>query len=142
MDLDRRQFFRNLLQQNIVELSGDQLKTLVELTTTDEHLSDIADQASTEIDRNFELRIRDRERRLIEKMREAIQRIDDGSYGICDDCGEEISENRLIARPVTTLCIHCKTKAEQVENLRGKLGSYSKRNVFRELMQNMHEDDS
>ncbi|MCG6533597.1 MAG: RNA polymerase-binding protein DksA [Syntrophales bacterium LBB04] len=140
MDSKKLQYFKNLLQQQIDELSGDQLKTMVELTATDEHPADIADQASSEIDRNFELRIRDRERRLIEKMREAIQRIDDGTYGVCDECGEEISKKRLTARPVTTLCINCKTKQEQAENLRGRLGSYSGRNVFRGLIHNGQGD--
>ena len=78
------------------------------------------DRASLESDRNFELRIRDRERKLIIKMQEAIKRIDDGTFGLCELCGGPISEKRLMARPVTTLCIHCKTKQEQVEKLEGE----------------------
>ena len=96
MDSERLQFFRELLQTKITELSSDQQKTLAEMTTTDERLADITDQASSQSDRNFELRIRDRERKLIAKMQEAIQKIDDGTYGICENCDEEISEKRLI----------------------------------------------
>ncbi|HEU0265770.1 MAG TPA: RNA polymerase-binding protein DksA, partial [Geobacterales bacterium] len=73
------------------------------------------DRASQESDRTFELRIRDRERRLLAKIREALERIDDGTFGICEECGEEISEPRLRARPVTTLCIDCKMEEERQE---------------------------
>ncbi len=106
----------------LCQISSDQQKTLTEMTVTDEHLADITDQASFLTDRNFELRIRDRERKLIAKMHKSIQKIDDGSYGICENCDEEISEKRLIARPVTTLCIQCKTEQEKIEKLKGKLG--------------------
>ena len=118
MDSERLQFFRELLQAKIAELSSDQKKTLAEMTTTDERLADITDQASFQSDRNFELRIRDRERKLIAKMHEMIQKIDDGTYGRCENCDEGISEKRLIARPVTTLCIKCKTEQERNEKLR------------------------
>jgi DnaK suppressor protein len=119
MDSKRLQFFRELLQKKIAELSGDQQKTLAEMTVTDEHLADMNDLASFETDRNFELRIRDRERKLIAKMHESIKKIDDGTYGICENCDEEISEERLIARPVSNLCIQCKTKQEKIEKLTG-----------------------
>ena len=89
------------------------------MTVASERQTDPNDQASMEVERNYELRIRDRERRLILKMKEAIQRIDNGTFGICDDCGEEISEKRLMARPVTTQCIDCKTKEEKIEKLTG-----------------------
>ena len=118
MDSKRLQFFRELLQAKIAELSSDQQKTLAEMTVTSERLADITDQASFQSDRNFELRIRDRERKLIAKMHESIKMIDDGTYGICENCDEEISEKRLIARPVTTLCIQCKTEQEKIEKLR------------------------
>ena len=72
-----------------------------------------------ESDRNFTLRIRDRERKLIGKIREALERIDEGTFGTCDDCGEDISVKRLKARPVTTQCIDCKTEEEARENALG-----------------------
>ncbi len=140
MNSEKQQFFRNLLGHKIAELSGDQTRTLTALVRSNERFTDILDQTSSEVDRNFELRIRDRERKLIEKMREAIQRIDAGTYGICDDCGEEISEKRLIARPVTTLCIDCKTEQEKIEKLKRQFGSASPEYTFRELSPFQQED--
>ena len=90
-----------------------------ELTDSNEVFADPADRATAESDRAFTLRIRDRERRLIRKIQSALQRIDDGTYGICDECGEEIAIPRLKARPVTRLCINCKAKQEEDEHLRG-----------------------
>ncbi len=72
MDLDRLQFFRALLEQKIAQLSNDQLRVMSGMTVSNERFSDIIDQTSSESDRNFELRIRDRERQLIIKMREAV----------------------------------------------------------------------
>jgi DnaK suppressor protein len=79
---------------------------------------DLGDQATAETDRNFMLRLRGREQRLLKKIEEAIERIDNGSFGICDDCGNEIDIKRLDARPVTTMCIECKTLQEEEEKLR------------------------
>ncbi|MDQ6961451.1 MAG: RNA polymerase-binding protein DksA [Mariprofundaceae bacterium] len=73
------------------------------------------DQASAEVDRNFELRIHDRERKLIRKIDQAIERIKDHNFGFCDGCGGDIGFKRLVARLVTTLCIECKTTQEQEE---------------------------
>lgn len=119
MDARRMMFFRELLQQQIAGLLNDQMKTVSVMTSDNERVVDLNDQASMEVEKNYELRIRDRERRLILKMKEAISRIDNGTFGICDDCGEEISEKRLMARPVTTQCIDCKTKQEKIEKLKG-----------------------
>jgi len=73
---------------------------------------DPTDRPSMEASRNSVLRIRDRERKLIFKIQEALQRLDNGEYGICEQCGEEIGIERLKARPVTTLCISCKSSQE------------------------------
>ena len=127
MNSKRLQFFRVLLQEKIAELSGEQQKTMAEMNVTDERLADITDLASFQTERNFELRIRDRERKLIAKMQEAIRNIDDGTYGICENCEEEISEKRLIARPVTTLCIKCKTEQEKIEKLKDGWGDQTMR---------------
>lgn len=78
---------------------------------------DMGDQATAETDRNFMLRLRDRERMLLKKIDETIERIDEGTYGICDRCGSEISIKRLEARPVTTLCIDCKIRQEEEEKM-------------------------
>jgi len=79
---------------------------------------DPTDQASVETDRDFDLRIKDRERKLIRKIDQAKERIKDGSFGVCENCGGEIGAKRLHARPVTTLCIDCKTAQEQEERTR------------------------
>src|SRR5690348_15309518 len=80
-----------------------------------EQFPDPTDRASLEGNRNLTLRIRDRERKLIVKIDEALGRIDDGSYGKCEECGQDIGIARLKARPVTTLCIECKSLQEAQE---------------------------
>jgi DnaK suppressor protein len=85
------------------------------LQQSPDDLPDFADQSSFESDRNFLLRLRDRERKLLAKIDDALQRIEDGSFGICEECGKEIGIKRLKARPVVTLCIECKTKQEEEE---------------------------
>lgn len=120
MKPDKLAFFRFLLTQKINELLDEAEKTVSEMTNEKVNFPDPTDRASLESDRNFELRIRDRERKLIAKMQEAIKRIDDGTFGICEACSGPISEKRLMARPVTTLCIECKTKQEKLEKLKGE----------------------
>lgn len=82
-------------------------------------LTELGDQASAEIDKNFMLRLRGRERQLLKKIDEALDKIESGTYGICV-CGEEINIKRLEARPVTNMCIECKTEQEEEEKLREK----------------------
>ncbi len=79
---------------------------------------DMGDQATAETDTNFMLRLRGREQRLLKKIDEAIERIDNNTFGICDDCGLEIDVKRLEARPVTTMCIECKMHQEEDEKRR------------------------
>jgi DnaK suppressor protein len=117
---EKMETYKALLTQKINELLSEAGKTVSEMTNGKENYPDPNDRASLESDRNFELRIRDRERKLIMKMQEAIKRIDDGVFGICEVCGGPISEKRLMARPVTTLCIDCKTKQEKMEKLKGE----------------------
>lgn len=119
MEPAKLEYFKNLLNEQLQELLEEAGKTLTGMTTGKENFPDPTDRASLESDRNFMLRIRDRERRLIMKIREALSRIDSGEFGICESCGEEISEERLRARPVTTLCIDCKTRQEEQERSRG-----------------------
>lgn len=107
-------YFRNLLNQRIAELRLEAGKT-VETMDEEGNFPDPTDRASMESNRNSILRIRDRERKLIFKIQEALQRLDNGEYGICEECGEEIAINRLKARPVTTLCIDCKSNQEVAE---------------------------
>ncbi|RMF96391.1 MAG: RNA polymerase-binding protein DksA [Candidatus Schekmanbacteria bacterium] len=79
---------------------------------------DLSDLASIESDKNFEIRIKERERRLLKKINLALEQIKNGTFGICERCGEEIGLKRLLARPVATLCIQCKTEAEREEKAR------------------------
>lgn len=108
------EFFRKLLTQRINELRLEAGKT-VENMDQDGNFPDPTDRASMESNRNSVLRIRDRERKLILKIQQALQRLEDGEYGICEECGEEIGIERLKARPVTTLCIGCKSNQELEE---------------------------
>jgi DnaK suppressor protein len=109
--------FRALLQSQMDELLNDAGRTVSDITEEKTNFPDPTDRASLESDRNFELRIRDRERKLINKIREALARIDDGTFGQCESCEEEIGSERLKARPVTTLCIDCKTEQERQERI-------------------------
>ena len=79
---------------------------------------DLGDQATAETDRNFMLRLRGREQRLLKKIDQALERVEAGTFGICEDCGNEINLKRLEARPVTTMCIDCKTLQEEEERMR------------------------
>ena len=115
MEKERLEFFRELLNERVKTLLEEAEKTVSGMTNDKDTFPDPTDRANLETDRNFLLRIRDRERKLILKIKEALARIDEGTFGICEECGEEISEERLRARPVTTLCIQCKTKAEEEE---------------------------
>ncbi len=113
------EYFRVLLAGMLEEAQQKGDTTLEELTDGNEVFADPADRATAESDRAFTLRIRDRERRLIRKIQAGLQRIEDGSFGVCEECGEEIGVPRLKARPVTKLCINCKSKQEEDEHLRG-----------------------
>ena len=79
---------------------------------------DLSDQASAESDQNFVLRLKERDQKLLKKIDEALDRIAARTYGVCERCGQEIPHKRLKARPVTTLCIECKTLQEQEERIR------------------------
>jgi DnaK suppressor protein len=108
---------KNLMQQKNLLLSEaeEALNALPGQTI----FPDLGDQASAEIDRSFMLRLRGREQRLLKKIEEAIEKIETGSFGICESCGHEIDIKRLVARPVTTMCIYCKTEQEEEEKTRG-----------------------
>ncbi len=120
MDRNEQEKFKILLEEKRDELIREAERTLAELTDQNGNIPDPNDRASAESERNFELRIRNRERKLLEKVEAAIQRIEDGEYGECEDCGEVIGLKRLEARPVTTLCIECKTRQETEEKSQGK----------------------
>ncbi|MGE4296794.1 MAG: RNA polymerase-binding protein DksA [Desulfovibrionaceae bacterium] len=113
------EFFRKMLTEMLEEAQTKGENTLEDMTDSGEVFADPADRATAESDRSFTLRLRDRERKLIKKIQGALNRLEEGTYGICDECGADISVPRLKARPVTKLCIDCKSKQEQEESLRG-----------------------
>lgn len=104
--------FRTLLGSARQELVDDIERTVHQLQEDNTLLADPNDRASQESDMALELRSRDRERKLIKKIDEALERIKAGEYGYCDNCGVEIGLKRLEARPTATLCIDCKTLQE------------------------------
>jgi len=113
------EYFKALLSERLEELLSQADNTVSGMTAQKENFPDPTDRASLEADRNFMLRIRDREHKLIKKIKKALDRIENGTFGVCDTCGEEISIKRLKARPVTTQCIDCKTKEEAQEKALG-----------------------
>jgi len=114
------EFFRKYLNQMLDEILRKGEETIEDMVESPEVYADPADRATAESDRSFTLRLRDRERKLIKKIQQTLHRIDDGSFGICEECGEDISVERLKARPVTTLCINCKSRQEEEEQVRGE----------------------
>ena len=113
------EFFKELLEHKIDDLLSQADNTVSGMTAPKENFPDPTDRASLESDRNFMLRIRDRESKLIKKIKKALGRIENGTFGVCEACGEDISIQRLKARPVTTQCIECKTKEEAFEKALG-----------------------
>ena len=115
MNAKMKEYFRLKLINWKGELLKESSQTLSNLQSENEAKPDITDRASEEIDRSFELRTRDRERKLINKIEAALQRINDGSYGYCDETGDPISIKRLEARPVATLSLEAQEMHEKAE---------------------------
>ncbi len=115
MNAKMKEYFRQKLVSWKKSLLKESSQTLNNLQNENEAKPDITDRASEEIDRSFELRTRDRERKLINKIDAALQRIEDGSYGYCDETGDPISIKRLEARPVATLSLEAQEMHEKAE---------------------------
>ena len=115
---EEKEYFRKQLLEQLEELFSDSGITMHEMKDAVLEFPDPADRANYEFERNTTLRIRDRERKLIKKVRQAIARLEDGTYNECKECDEEIGKMRLDARPVTDLCINCKETQEQKEKTR------------------------
>ncbi len=113
------EYFKIFLNNRLKDLLNQAESTVSGMTSLKDNYPDPTDRASMESDRNFLLRIRDRENKLIKKIKKALDRIEEGTFGICESCGEDISIERLKARPVTTQCIDCKTKEENMERSLG-----------------------
>ena len=115
MNAKMKEYFRQKLQNWKNELLKESSQTINNLQTDNETKPDMTDRASEEIDRTFELRTRDRERKLINKIDAALRRIQEGTYGYCEETGEPIGIKRLEARPVATLSLEAQEMHEQAE---------------------------
>ena len=115
MNAKMKEYFRQKLLSWKKDLLKESYQTINNLQSENEAKPDITDRASEEIDRSFELRTRDRERKLINKIDATLQRIEDGSYGYCDETGDPISIKRLEARPVATLSLEAQEMHEKAE---------------------------
>lgn len=115
LSMQEIEYFRTLLIRQLDELLDQAKQTVGVLIQDGICSSDPLDQASLAMGRDYTLRIRDREYRLIQKIKIALGKIQDGTFGICESCEEDISFARLKARPVTSYCIHCKSKMEAME---------------------------
>ncbi len=119
MKKDELEYFKKLLTDRLNELISHADNTVTGMTKPKENFADPTDRASHEAERSFELRIRDREHKLIKKIKKTLVRIENGTFGYCETCEEEIGIERLKARPVTTHCIQCKTREENMEKALG-----------------------
>jgi len=118
MNDEKLQYFKDLLTAWLEELLQHADEAVVRMRES-EFLADPLDRASFDSERSFQLRIRDRESVLIKKIKNSLQDIKDGNYGICVNCEDRISLKRLEARPVAQHCIRCKTAMENMEKLTG-----------------------
>jgi len=113
----QQEYFRQKLFRWRSELLRDADGTLASLSEGGIHEADITDRASVETDRALELRTRDRARKLISKIDQALQRVENGSYGFCDETGEPIGLRRLEARPIATMSIEAQERHERMERV-------------------------
>jgi len=118
MNRENLDYFEKLLNQWLEDLLRCADETVVDLMQSDK-FTDLLDRASFDTERSFQLRIRDRESVLIKKIKNSLYDIKNGDYGVCANCGEDISLKRLVARPVARHCIRCKTEMETREKLTG-----------------------
>lgn len=117
MNERQREYFRTKLLAWKEEILKESRETLNHLAEENTNHPDLADRATSEADRAIELRARDRQRKLISKIDAALKRIDDGSYGYCEETGEPISLKRLDARPIATLSIEAQERHERREKV-------------------------
>jgi DnaK suppressor protein len=117
MNERQREYFKQKLLNWKDDILRESRETLSHLQAETENHPDIADRASSETDRSLELRTRDRQRKLISKIDEAIRRIEDGSYGYCEETGEPIGLARLDARPIATLSLEAQERHERRERV-------------------------
>lgn len=111
-------FFRNLLEEEMRKLLDNAHQTTTNLQDN-EATPDPSDRASVEEEHTLELRVRDRERKLLKKIEEALSRIEDGSYGWCEETGDPIGIGRLLARPTATLSLEAQERREKLKKMQG-----------------------
>ena len=114
----KKEYLKKWLTKRLNELLEGVKETSINTTDINDKIIDKTDQASNESDRSLLLRIKDRESKLIVKIKGALDRLEEGAFGICEECGKEIPEKRLMARPVASLCIECKRNQEFAEKVR------------------------
>ncbi len=119
MNEEKLGYFKEHLTEKLQGLLNQADNAVTHMLETDDTPPDPLDRALIESEQSFSLRIRDRESKLIKKIRSALEKMETGEYGICEVCEEDISLARLEARPVTTKCIDCKTKEEALEKVMG-----------------------
>ena len=119
MEEHELEYFKGILVTWLAELRHSAGNTVEGLLNVEAISADFVDVATFENDRSTALRIRDRESMLIKKIRRSLEDIENGEYGICEDCGREIAIERLKARPIAKRCIRCKTKQEALEKMMG-----------------------
>ena len=110
------QQLHGILNSHLEALLDQGRRAVAEVTSQQMSDADALDLAVTESNRDLTLRMADRERRLLRKIRHALRRMEEGEYGTCESCGDPINFARLLARPVATKCIDCKTQAEQLKH--------------------------
>jgi DnaK suppressor protein len=110
------EFFRNTLNRRLEELMQESAVTVAEFLSSVVDSADPIDRAEVEVERNLAIRMLERENQLIMKIKRALQKIEDHTFGICEGCGQEIDVERLKSRPVAEFCIGCKTRQEKLKN--------------------------
>ena len=116
---EKKEFFKELLFQRLDELFAGANRAVNDLDGLREAYPDFVDLASLETDVSFSFHLKERESRLMRKINRALETLNNGDFGICEECGEEISEERLKARPMAVLCIECKRNEEALEKIKG-----------------------
>jgi DnaK suppressor protein len=119
MTQGKRQHFKGILIRSLDDLLSEEEPDTHSLTYNKDAVGDYTDRASLDTDSSLNLRLRERAGKLAEKIEGALKKIEDGVFGICEECGKPISEKRLMARPIARLCIRCKEKEEMGEGIWG-----------------------
>jgi DnaK suppressor protein len=115
MNKEKKEYFKSILTQTLDDLLSEKEKGSVVLNDSKNGAGDYADLASFDSDRTLYVRLRERESRLAARITDALRKLEDGTFGICEECGKPIPEKRLMARPIARLCIKCKEEQEKQE---------------------------